>query len=38
MNADQNAALNIRVRALGTRKMPIGLAGDSIPLPESPRL
>ncbi len=38
MNADKNAARNIRVRALGTRKMPIGLAGDSILQPESPRL
>lgn len=38
MNADQNAALNIRLRAQGARKTPSGLAGDSILQPESSRL
>jgi IS605 OrfB family transposase len=36
MNADQNAALNIK--ALGARKTPIELAGSSSIQPESPRL
>ena len=38
MNADQNAALNIKFKAQGTRKMPSELAGDSILQPESPSL
>ena len=37
-NADFNAALNLRVRALGTCKLPTELAGDSILQPESHRL
>jgi IS605 OrfB family transposase len=36
MNADRNAALNLR--ALAARKTATGLAGDTIPQPESPRL
>ena len=38
MNADRNAALNIKFKAQGASKTPSGLAGDSILQPESPRL